>query len=105
MTIFLTAPHRLYTSSPLQTRETTRSNCPFLNDRRKEQLPWVMGVRFRRILVIAGRSGEGRFTEPTAAAHPWQREPLKRACTFSIDALKHGKMALHNCRRHSRHGP
>ena len=33
-------------------------------------------VRNRRILVIAGRSGEGSLTEPTAALPPWQREPL-----------------------------
>jgi hypothetical protein len=33
-------------------------------------------VRNRRIFVIAGRSGEGPLTEPTAAARPWQREPL-----------------------------
>ena len=32
--------------------------------------------RNRRILVIAGRSGEGPLTEPTAAARPWHREPL-----------------------------
>jgi hypothetical protein len=32
--------------------------------------------RCRRILVIAGRSGEGLLTEPTTAAQPWQREPL-----------------------------
>jgi hypothetical protein len=33
-------------------------------------------ARNRRILVIAGRSGEGLLTEPTTAAQPWQREPL-----------------------------
>jgi len=32
--------------------------------------------RFRRILVIAGRSGEGLLTEPTTAAQPWRRERL-----------------------------
>jgi hypothetical protein len=32
--------------------------------------------RFRRNLVIAGRSGEGPLTEPTAGARPLQREPL-----------------------------
>jgi hypothetical protein len=37
---------------------------------------WIVKVRYRRILVIAGRSGEGLWTEPTAAARPWQREPL-----------------------------
>src|SRR5215472_11791620 len=31
---------------------------------------------FRRILVIAGRSGEAPLTAPTAAARPWQRKPL-----------------------------
>jgi hypothetical protein len=36
----------------------------------------VADGRFRRILVITGRSGEGPLTEPTAVAHPWQREPL-----------------------------
>src|SRR6516162_7023193 len=34
------------------------------------------GLVHRRILVIAGRSGEGPLTEPTAAARAWQREPL-----------------------------
>ena len=29
---------------------------------------------FRRNLVIAGRSGEGLLTEPTAAAQPWRWE-------------------------------
>ena len=29
-----------------------------------------------RNLVIAGRSGEGPLTEPTAAARLWEREPL-----------------------------
>src|SRR6516162_11014104 len=32
------------------------------------------GLVHRRILVIAGRSGEGPLTEPTAAARPWQRK-------------------------------
>jgi hypothetical protein len=32
--------------------------------------------RFRRILLVAARSGEGPLTEPSAAAQPWEREPL-----------------------------
>src|SRR6516225_7237545 len=34
------------------------------------------GFVLRRILVIAGRSGEGLLTEPTAAAQVREREPL-----------------------------
>src|SRR5882672_3016876 len=34
------------------------------------------GFVLRRILFVAAPSGEGHFTEPTAAARPWQREPL-----------------------------
>src|SRR5436309_8806820 len=34
------------------------------------------GFVLRRVLVIAGCSGGGPLTEPTAAACPWQREPL-----------------------------
>src|SRR2546430_8416630 len=37
---------------------------------------WVGNGRYRRILVIAGHCGEGPLTELTAAARPWQREPL-----------------------------
>ena len=43
--------------------------------RSRHAMPFTDG-RFRRILVIAGRSGEGRLTEPTAAARPWQRKML-----------------------------
>jgi len=29
------------------------------------------GVRYRRVLLIAVRRGEGRLAQPTAAARPW----------------------------------
>src|ERR1700730_16133133 len=32
--------------------------------------------RFRRILPVPVGAGERPFTEPTAAARPWRREPL-----------------------------
>jgi hypothetical protein len=40
-------------------------------------------VRSRRVPVVAARSGEGPLTEPTAAARPWQREPLTFASPTS----------------------
>jgi hypothetical protein len=39
-------------------------------------------VCYRRNHVVAGRSGEGLLTEPTAAARPLPAEPLKSACSI-----------------------
>ena len=44
----------------------------------------------RRILVIAGPSGEGPLTEPTAAARPWRRKPL----TLRADARHHARIGI-----------
>ena len=56
----------------------------------------------RRILVIAGPSGEGPLTEPTAAARPWRRKPL----TLRANARHHprigilgGEQLVHHARR------
>jgi hypothetical protein len=43
-----------------------------LTERYRERLAGVLSC----YLVVAMRSGEGHLTEPTAAARPWQREPL-----------------------------
>jgi hypothetical protein len=40
-------------------------------------------VRNRRIFPVPAGSGEGPFTEPTAAAHPWQ-QGLSRLWTSNI---------------------
>src|SRR6516225_5416801 len=46
--------------------------------------------RLRRILVIAGPSGEGPLTEPTAAARPWRRKPL----TLRANARHHPRIGI-----------
>jgi hypothetical protein len=48
-------------------------------------------TRFRRILLLAAHPGEGRFTQPTAAAQAWRPELVfLRHLGHSLDARQIG---------------